>query len=112
MPRQIAALQGKTVTHVACGDTHTLIVLEGGRMLSFGRGTNGQLGVGGSKDSLVPVEVERLASPVSGVACGAEHSLCVTTDGTAYAWGWGRYGNLGSGSNEDLCGRGKGKGGG
>ena len=26
------------------------------------------------------------------VACGAEHSLCATSDGEVFAFGWGRYG--------------------
>jgi hypothetical protein len=42
---------------------------------------------------------------VVGVACGAEHSLCCTSGGEAFSWGWGRYGNLGDGECCDRWGR-------
>lgn len=32
------------------------------------------------------------------VACGAHHSVALGRDGTAFAWGWGKYGQLGDGS--------------
>jgi alpha-tubulin suppressor-like RCC1 family protein len=35
------------------------------------------------------------------VACGAEHSMCVTSEGEVYCWGWGRYGNIGDGESQD-----------
>jgi alpha-tubulin suppressor-like RCC1 family protein len=34
---------------------------------------------------------------VTSVAAGAEHSVVSTETGQVYAWGWGRYGNLGDG---------------
>ena len=36
------------------------------------------------------------------VATGAEHTAAVTEDGEFYAWGWGRYGNLGLGDRNDC----------
>jgi alpha-tubulin suppressor-like RCC1 family protein len=39
---------------VACGDTHTLVVLQGGELYSFGRNQNGQLGLGTTEDALCP----------------------------------------------------------
>lgn len=39
----------------------------------------------------MPLQGKRVIS----VACGAEHSVCCTEEGEVYAWGWGRYGNLG-----------------
>ena len=38
---------------------------------------------------------------VASVACGGEHSLATTSGGEVFAWGWGRYGNLGVGPQED-----------
>ena len=35
------------------------------------------------------------------MACGGEHSLVATEAGDLFAWGWGRYGNLGIGPAED-----------
>lgn len=38
---------------------------------------------------------------VQSIAAGAEHSVVSLDTGEAYAWGWGRYGNLGDGNVED-----------
>ena len=104
IPRRIACLAENTVKSVTCGDTHTLAVLNDGRLFSFGRNQNGQLGNGTSDDCLEARMVSNLAAEtVTGAACGAEHSVCVTASGKVYSWGWGRYGNLGVGSFVDEC---------
>ena len=33
----------------------------------------------------------------SQVACGAHHSVALSRDGVAFAWGWGKFGQLGDG---------------
>jgi len=102
LPRRVRALSGVPVRAVACGDTHTMIVTQADALLCCGRNQNGQLGLGHNEDVRVPAAVEALAGVrVRGVACGAEHTVACSADGRAFAWGWGRYGNLGLGSCED-----------
>lgn len=102
VPTSISALSGKAVSSLACGDTHTLVVTDAGELFSFGRNQNGQLGHGTTIDDLEPRRVAALeGKTVTKVACGAEHSVCCTSDGDVYAWGWGRYGNIGDGGTED-----------
>lgn len=60
LPKPIRGLSGVGITRLACGDTHTLAVASNGRLFSFGRNQNGQLGIGTDKDSLSPVPVEAL----------------------------------------------------
>jgi hypothetical protein len=81
IPRAIDALRGRAIVRVACGDTHTLAVTEGGELYSFGRNTNGQLGHGNTDDSLVPRLIEALKVRTGGLfrqllwrGCG-EHCL-------------------------------------
>lgn len=31
------------------------------------------------------------------IACGAQHSLVLTSNGDVYAWGWNKYGQTGMG---------------
>lgn len=102
IPTPITSLSGKVVASVSCGDTHTLVATEAGELFSFGRNQNGQLGYGNLNDSLLPQQVTALADQrVVRVACGAEHSVCSTDTGEVYAWGWGRYGNIGDGHRQD-----------
>lgn len=102
VPTPIASLVGTKVSSVACGDTHSLIATSDGKVLSFGRNQNGQLGNGNLDDCFEPREIIALKDEiVLQVACGAEHSACCTQDGKVFSWGWGRYGNLGDGGLVD-----------
>lgn len=47
------------------------------------------------------VHTSEQGQEVTSVACGGEHSLAATSSGEVFAWGWGRYGNLGIGPAED-----------
>ena len=60
LPKPVKGLSGIGVTRLSCGDTHTLAMTQEGRVFSFGRNQNGQLGIGTDADSLVPVPVEAL----------------------------------------------------
>lgn len=102
IPYPLPALASKVVVNVACGDTHTLVATNEGEVFSFGRNQNGQLGLGSIQDCLLPQQVVALKGKhVLRVACGAEHSCCVTDEGEVYCWGWGRYGNIGDGESQD-----------
>lgn len=103
IPTPIQAFSGKKVGAIACGDTHTLVALEGsGHLYTFGRNQNGQLGTGDTEDSMLPRHVTALAGKkVINVAAGAEHSIVCTSEGEVYAFGWNRYGNLGTNDRED-----------
>uniref|UniRef100_A0A7S0RRV6 RCC1-like domain-containing protein n=1 Tax=Chlamydomonas leiostraca TaxID=1034604 RepID=A0A7S0RRV6_9CHLO len=102
VPRPISFFAGMPVAEVACGDTHTLVLTESGELYAFGRNQAGQLGLGHSEDQLTPQLVGALSGQrVASIACGAEHSVASTSTGQVYAWGWGRYGNLGDGHRDD-----------
>ena len=60
LPKPVRGLSGIGVTRLSCGDTHTLAMTREGRVFSFGRNQNGQLGIGTDADSLLPVPVEAL----------------------------------------------------
>lgn len=63
-------------------------------MLSFGWNKDGQLGLGPSDDVTIPRPLTLTAS-VAKVACGWNHTLAVTCEGTLLAWGSNSYGQLG-----------------
>lgn len=87
VPRQIMSLSGKVVTSISCGDSHTLVLLDTGKLMAFGRNQNGQIGNGTHIDCFDMCAVQGLGDHrIVGTACGAEHSVCVTDDGSVYAW--------------------------
>ncbi|CAM9305770.1 unnamed protein product, partial [Ectocarpus sp. 13 AM-2016] len=74
-----------------------------GRLLSWGSGQRGQLGLGeGVVDRRTPHVIHALAGlPVRSVVAGAAHALCVTLDGKVFSWGCGQDGRLGHGDYKD-----------
>src|SRR6185436_7581774 len=66
-------------------------------------GTGGQLGDPsiGYVNSVVPVQVLNLTGVVA-IAGGAEHSLALRNDGTVWAWGSNRRGQLGNGVGDGI----------
>ena len=60
IPAPVAALTGVQVQNVACGDSHCLVVAREGKLFTFGRNQNGQLGLGDTEDRLTPMLVSSL----------------------------------------------------
>jgi alpha-tubulin suppressor-like RCC1 family protein len=109
-PTPVRTVPMPTVTGVAAGQVHVLVVTADGEVFTWGNGQAGQLGIGsmptihftsGVRDTTYylpfPSRVPML-SQVIAVAAGSKHSLAVTKDGTVYSWGENRYGQLGDGT--------------
>jgi len=62
---------------------------------SWGKNAYGQLGIGDMKERLEPVLVEKLnGKDVCSIACGAYHSLAITSHCQVYSWGDNTFGQL------------------
>ncbi|MBI3417144.1 MAG: DUF5011 domain-containing protein [Verrucomicrobia bacterium] len=94
---QVSGLNGAVA--IAGGDSHSVALKADGTVWAWGEGFFGQLGNGSFSNSATPVQVGAL-SGVAAVASGSGclHSLALKVDGTAWAWGNGRYGQLGDGN--------------
>ena len=97
------ALAGKTVVALGAGAVHYLVATSDGKVFGWGDGASGQLGQGADNSSPVPVAVDMsgalLGKTVVAVAGGGQHSVALTADGLAYAWGAGGDGQLGNGAS-------------
>lgn len=74
--------------------------IAGLAVFSWGRGEDGQLGIGDTSDLQEPTFVDALRGVgVRQIACGSGHTVVLTTDGSVYTWGRGDDGRLGHGDN-------------
>ncbi|KAK6047298.1 hypothetical protein COOONC_15199, partial [Cooperia oncophora] len=58
-PSAVTELMGSTVTRVACGRNHSVVVI-GGRLYPFGQNANGQLGNGSAMNQALPRQTDEL----------------------------------------------------
>jgi alpha-tubulin suppressor-like RCC1 family protein len=101
-PRLISAFQGVKVEAVACGSTHTLVVVStsDGATQVWGMGSDncGQLGLATGSNTNAPTPIQSLCSlPIAFAICGAYFSMVRTTDGQVYSFGQNSHGELGLG---------------
>jgi alpha-tubulin suppressor-like RCC1 family protein len=86
---------------VACGESHSLAIVEGGAVFLWGRNGSGQLGFPADKGGDA-IHEPHLLLQLKGVdcmsaACGKDHCVVVTEGGGVYTWGAGQKGQLGTG---------------
>ena len=91
---------------ISAGGFHALAVDQDGTLWAWGYNKFAQLGdgsttnrprpklVGNPSDSSQPFQVAQISA-------GAIHSLAVDQNGTAWAWGWNVYGQLGDGTTSN-----------
>ncbi|EEQ29993.1 hypothetical protein McanMca71_006203 [Microsporum canis] len=91
-PKLIPGL--KKITHLACGDNHTLALDSRGAVFAWGSGQQNQLGrriVERNKlNGLQPREFG-LPKNIVHVGCGSFHSFAVHKSGKVYGWGLNSY---------------------
>ena len=93
------ALSGKTVTAIAAGSYHTLVLTSDGKVFAWGYNGWGQLGDGTTTHRTTAVAVDMsgalLGKTVTAIAGGGGHTVALTSDGKVFAWGQNTYGQLG-----------------
>jgi alpha-tubulin suppressor-like RCC1 family protein len=82
---------------VAAGREHSLAVTQDGQLWTWGRNSEGQLGMGDLSDQALPTLVPGM-TPLVSISASETHSLCVK-NGQVFAWGRNDYGQLGVATN-------------
>ena len=118
-PLLVNGLLGSVVREVACGSMHTAVVCDDGTLHTFGRGSEGQLGLDLSR-VVQPTRVSTgilSEAAVVAVDCGEQHTAVVTLDGYLVTFGMGDAtpavaslpeasdGSAGHGLSKFSCGR-------
>lgn len=83
---------------ISAGDGHTCALTTSGGVKCWGWNGHGQLGDGTTTDRTTPIDVSGLASSVTAISAGYQHTCVVTTDGAAKCWGNNSSGQLGNGT--------------
>jgi alpha-tubulin suppressor-like RCC1 family protein len=83
-----------SATFVAVGRYHTAILLSDGTVRTFGRNSEGQLGVNDTTSRLTAVQVSGITSATA-LACGRYNSAILLQDGTVRTFGQNNFGQLG-----------------
>ena len=97
-----------TWVSVSAGYNHTVAIKTDGTLWAWGNNGEGQLGdgTGGDRtqhnDKNTPVQI---GMGWASVSAGYNHTVAIKTDGTLWAWGWNRSGQLGLGDSGDATGR-------
>ncbi|NXG08608.1 RPGR regulator, partial [Sakesphorus luctuosus] len=87
---------------ISCGDEHTAIITEKGKLYMFGSNDWGQLGLGSKTTVSKPTCVKALKPEKPKLAvCGRNHTLVYTEKGNVYAAGGNSEGQLGLGDTEE-----------
>jgi alpha-tubulin suppressor-like RCC1 family protein len=90
------------IKYVATGYGHNLAVDGTGLVYAWGYNNYGQIGNNTSSSTTYATTPKKSSiSSVKEVAAGQYHSLALKTDGTVWAWGYDKYGQLGIGSTSN-----------
>ena len=96
-------LYGQTVVSVVAGYNFNLALCSNGMVTAWGLNNYGQLGNGSTTLSKVPVLVRQTGTgaalsgkTVVSLSAAEYFSMAVCSDGTAVAWGYNAYGQLGN----------------
>jgi alpha-tubulin suppressor-like RCC1 family protein len=98
-PKLLETLVGKGVVQVACGWSHSVVLLENGAVWAYGSKT----GTGFPSDTFKPQPtIINEKTGVKLIACGHHHSAALTFDGKVLTWGTNLRGQLGHGNTIDV----------
>ncbi|MFP9098040.1 T9SS type A sorting domain-containing protein [Flavobacterium sp. RHBU_24] len=91
-----AAVASQCQKSFSLGWTHSVSIKEDGTLWSWGSNGNGQLGIGSTTNSNIPVQVG--SSLWKAISASEDHTIAIKQDGTLWSWGSNFQGVLGNGT--------------
>jgi alpha-tubulin suppressor-like RCC1 family protein len=92
------------VTEISFGQAHSCVLEHDHTVHCVGQGTNGQLGNNAIVNSPTYVQVADAAGPITNamqIGAGFTFNCAVRSDTTVWCWGYGYWGQLGTGAYSD-----------
>ncbi|EGG16606.1 regulator of chromosome condensation domain-containing protein [Cavenderia fasciculata] len=76
---------------ISCGYSHSVAVqAHSSQLYSWGKGSDGQLGLGSRSDHSSPTAIPLFTSdPIVRICCGHYHTVALTSQSKLYSWGMG-----------------------
>jgi alpha-tubulin suppressor-like RCC1 family protein len=96
MPTKLKALNDIKIKMISCGFHHSMALTEKGCVYSWGDNKCGQLGIGNTKNSNTPKQIEMKDIIIDKITCGDVHSLLLTNNGVIYAFGNNFFDQIGN----------------
>jgi len=92
-----------TSTNIGSNSAFCLAITEDGKVYSWGRNENGQLGVGNTKDKFCPTLVNEISGyHIVKITTGKGHTLFLTDDGRVLSCGLNTSGQCGLGKGKET----------
>lgn len=96
LPRAVEYFKATKLAGVACGSRASFALDSEGKVFAWGKGEDGQLGIGERSTAMTPRLVESLLrQPIAQLKCRGAHVLALTARGQLWAWGRNEDGQLG-----------------
>jgi alpha-tubulin suppressor-like RCC1 family protein len=92
---------GSGVAALSLGFHHSCAVTVSGALYCWGANHRGQLGIGNTTSSALPMAVSGLSSGITQVSTGGYHT-CALRSGGVLCWGFGENGQVGNGSTANA----------
>jgi len=102
-PCLVEGLSWFKAVEISCGWGHTAVILDNGKVFTWGVGEYGALGISECKTQWFPIQVvfkEKYKVNVKNVSCGTRHTAMVDEIGRLFVCGAGDAGQLGTGTRE------------
>ena len=85
----------------ACGAFHTITLSDDGTAHSFGRNSEGELGLSHNNDVSLPTPIPNLPT-INMISCGGLFTVCVDDEGFIWSFGKNNCGQLGTGNKTNF----------
>ena len=84
-----------------CGSFHTITLSNDGKLHSFGRNAEGQLGLGHNNPVSLPTSIPNLPQ-ITQISCGSNFTVCVDCEGFMWSFGLNNFCQLGTGNKTNF----------